>query len=402
MENEKQNDKKRKSYADDIVSLIWTFTGLALLVIFIGCLVLLFLTEDNQTVFYIKSGIMLGVYLLVYLGVSFYIEKRIRKSFEPLDKLYKQRASDDGKSGMTLLANDVYSAHLKIRNIEKELDSTKKDLEEKSDFNDETISTIDGAIDNISIIMENRKKEIRALAETFERESALLSDIDVSVDKLKSMKNNSSMQSLKVKHSVKEGTVIFDDTIDDMSDTENANKLLVEMLNKSQSLMDDIYSELTSIQTMISRINVNSMNASLEAIRSGNISYNLVSTLDEIKDVSGKLNDKSDEIALLIIQQKNAVKLAFDQAVYSGDELDGAATNFEKAVSSLKGITEDTDRLIDIADEILDNVYSIASFSGELYASNHKKTRIIKTLKDSDEKMLKQIKRMNEQTTKNK
>ena len=141
------NKTRNKSYGDDIVRMIWTIFGLAIFIACIACLAVLYITSPDSSDFIFNSAIIIGCFLVVYVIFSLYFAGKVKKAFEPLDNLLNE--GDKGRdfrssTGLASLARDILYSHERLENMEKELDDTKKNLEDISDKNEETISTVDG------------------------------------------------------------------------------------------------------------------------------------------------------------------------------------------------------------------------------------------------------------------
>ncbi len=395
------NRKSRKSYSDDIVGMIWTIFGVAIFIACIACLIVLYVTSPESDDFIYKGSIIFGCFLVIYLMSALYFVRRIRTAFEPLDEFLNED-SDNGifrsSTGLASLARDIIYSHERLENMEKELDSTRKNLEDISDKNEETISTVDGVASNIVTILDARSREIKNMAGLFEKENSLLADMEISTSKIKEGQGFTPHRTDSIKKSVNDCNLYCEDTVADLTDAKNAHEVLKDMLDKSQNMMDDIYSELTLLQSMCSQINLYAMNTALDASRSGGYSLSVTAALGEIKEMSGRLNEKSDNLALLIIQEKNAIKLAFDQADFGDGEIEMGLKSFNQARSQIKTISDEADRLVKSFDELMDNVYSLTGFTQELYAYNGKKTRMIKNINETDDKLARQITRMYELT----
>ena len=400
MQDKNSDDKtKNRSYGDDIVRMIWTIFGLAIFIACIACLAVLYVTSPDSSDFIFNSAIIIGCFLVVYVIFSLYFVGKVKAAFEPLDRLLNENgAGFRSSTGLASLARDISYSHERLENMEKELDDTRKNLEDISDKNEETISTVDGVASNIVTILDARSREIKNMAGLFEKENTLLADMEMSATKIKEGQGLTPHRTDTIKKSVNDCNLYCEDTVADLTDAKNAHEVLKDMLDKSQNMMDDIYSELTLLQSMCSQINLYAMNTALDASRSGGYSLSVTAALDEIKEMSGRLNEKSDNLALLIIQEKNAIRLAFDQAEFGDGEIENGLKSFNQARGQIKTISDEADRLVKSFDELMDNVYSLTGFTAELYAYNGKKTRMIRNMGDTDDKLARQISRMYELT----
>ena len=400
MQDKNSDDKtKNRSYGDDIVRMIWTIFGLAIFIACIACLAVLYVTSPDSSDFIFNSAIIIGCFLVVYVIFSLYFVGKVKAAFEPLDRLLNENgAGFRSSTGLASLARDISYSHERLENMEKELDDTRKNLEDISDKNEETISTVDGVASNIVTILDARSREIKNMAGLFEKENSLLADMEMSATKIKEGQGLTPHRTDTIKKSVNDCNLYCEDTVADLTDAKNAHEVLKDMLDKSQNMMDDIYSELTLLQSMCSQINLYAMNTALDASRSGGYSLSVTAALDEIKEMSGRLNEKSDNLALLIIQEKNAIRLAFDQAEFGDGEIENGLKSFNQARGQIKTISDEADRLVKSFDELMDNVYSLTGFTAELYAYNGKKTRMIRNMGDTDDKLARQISRMYELT----
>ena len=126
---------KKLSFATNINQLICVGFGIAFLIIYIASAVLLFITEPETEMYYLKAIGMFFLYLLMYAICVWYMSRRIERMFEPLDQIAHALMEDKiriyGEEDDILeFANGLKSQMEKMQILSEELESAKGSLED--------------------------------------------------------------------------------------------------------------------------------------------------------------------------------------------------------------------------------------------------------------------------------
>lgn len=131
-------------------------------------------------------------------------------------------------------------------------------------------------------------------------------------------------------------------------------------------LIETIYNELASIQNIASKLELYASNVSLNYARSGGGNLNISAALDEIKLTDRQMRDKIDEIAMLVIRTKNAVKLANDQTNFCIELEDEEQTISGRADEQLGFISMKLQGLMQVGEDISNGIANMLNHDYEL------------------------------------
>lgn len=362
---------KKESFANDIIRPICMWLGAAFFVMFIASSILFAVTEASTSMMLIKIGVSLILYIILFAVLIMVLSKEIVEKFKPLDTLISGLTDDSIRiygdtKDLGDFAESIKKAQKKYERLSKELTSTRKDLDDIQNENEKLSSHIDSSIDKAMINASTIDQKNNKLLLFNEKEKNLLSDISSEAVNIKKRKNSLYELSTSLNQNIGDVNRTTEDIKNDYEELNDTFNVLSGMLNESAELLDSIFSELAVLQSSCSQINLYSMNTSLEYARSGGMNLSVSNALDEIKSMSKKLNEKSDEIALLLIRAKNSVKLAVEQAEFATDRSDMSKKSFNDTKVKIDKISDKTEGFLAVLDELLENVGALSGFVYDL------------------------------------
>ncbi len=316
--------------------------------------------------YYLKAGGMFLLYLVLYILCATFISRRIWQMFIPIDRLaiglMRDEVFVDSEQGdLRALADSLKKQGQQMDLLARELRTTQKDLQETSRESRENL-------DEQYLIMS------RCLAES-ERVQKKIADMNLQSDRL----DESMAGALEIEQEIKEKKAgLYDLTVDieeavngyvrqhqdiesEFHELGDNYELLEHMHSDAEELIESIYSELNSIQAYSTQINLYAVNTSLDIARAGANSISAISALDEVKELTSKLTSKTDDVLLLIIRIRNAIRLAKDQTTECSGKGEECAKVFDGSGESLDKLLEQVHTLLDTNDGVLESVSKLSS-----------------------------------------
>ena len=355
----------------DIISTIRLYLSLTFIVTFFSGAALLFITEETVYDFLIKGSILFGAYLLLFALLMYFISKKIKKSFKPLDKLVDGLNDDSIRIyGDTLdlksFADSVRKAQRSYEKIKDELDDTKKDLDDVASENlrltEDANKKINKALD-ISNLLSHKNV---LLDKYTEDEKQIILDILSETEEIKKRKNIIYDESLRLGNDILDINRGKSDISQDYEELTDAFNIVDKTLAETAELIDTIFSEITQIQSVASQMDLYAMNTSIELARNGNVNPSVSTALAEINTLASNLNKKSDELALLVIRIKNSTKLSHDQSVFCEEQIDLSQKSFNGMSQKIDIISDKTRSFVDSIDDLLINISAMTSYAYQL------------------------------------
>lgn len=360
---------KKLSFATNINQLICVGFGIAFLIIYIASAVLLFITEPETEMYYLKAIGMFFLYLLMYAICVWYMSRRIERMFEPLDQIAHALMEDKiriyGEEDDILeFANGLKSQMEKMQILSEELESAKGSLEDFYEESRQNMQEYDISLDKCadnSAFLSRRSVDIKTqLRKNIEK----IDEMIASEAKVKKSQDDLHSAEQALDKSLKDIRFSTEDTREDFSNTKDAYLVLGNMLSETTDLIENLFTEITAVQSIASQINLYSVNASLDIARGGIFSQSNRGALEDIKDLAAKMIEKTDEISILVIRCKNSTKLALDQASFCEERQEEAADSFGTTKEKLSELNVQMKYAMDS----IRNVRNFVSeFSGSLY-----------------------------------
>lgn len=376
----KQRKNQRASFSKEITQLVVAGFGIAFFLIFAASVLLLYLSENDKKVFWIKAAGMLLVYLALYILYSIFVTGRIKKLFLPLDRLawglMRDRVFvDSGEKDLKALADSLRAQAEQMSSLSRELENTREDLDDASR---ESMRSRDSYRQLLGRTVAETER-IREREEELEARSGRMADrIDAALlfgTELKEKRNAVYARSEQLICRVEEKLRQYGDTENDFEILGSSYALLDSMHSDAQELTENLYSEMTALQSLATQVNLYVMNTSLEISRAGAITISAVTAMDEIKELSATINEKTDNVLLLIIRIRNCLKLAMDQSGECRGKGAECGESLSAAGSGLSELKESADSLAELCSQLSDEAGRLSSGMEDLRRMEEERER---------------------------
>ncbi len=310
--------KGKVSFSDQINQLIGVVFGIAFFVVFAASAILLYLSEEDTRVYYISILGVFCVYLILYAFSAIYTSRKIRKMFEPLDQIATALAEDKIRIYGDTSDLQSFAKHLEERMDEMEdmsdaLSAAEGNLQDMFQESEESRSRFSYHMKRCKGSLDGVKRNYEQLAEQSEMMRQFLEDGNAAATRLKLSRQSLGEDYESIRESLQGCSSSHQEIVDDKERQKEAFGVLNDMQKESIELIETIYNDLAYIQNIASKLELYTANVSLDYARSGGGNLNISAALDEIKQTDRQMRDTIDELALLVIRTKNAVKLANDQ-----------------------------------------------------------------------------------------
>ncbi len=391
--------KSKISFSNHINQLIGMVFGIAFLVVFAASAILLYLSEDNTQGYYIKILGIFSVYLLLYAFASIYISRKIRKMFEPLDQIATALAEDKIR---------IYGETADLQTFAKQLSERMDEMEGMSDalsvaednLNDmfqeseESRSRFFHHMKRCKSSLDGVKKNYRQLAEQTETMRQFLEESNAAATRLKLSRQSLGDDYESIRESLQGCSSSYQGMKDDKERQKEAFGVLNEMQKESMELIETIYNELAYIQNIASKLELYAANVSLDYARSGGYNPNISAALNEMKLTDRQMRDKLDELAMLVIRTKNAIKLANDQANFCMELDEDGQIISDQAVEQLGFISIKLQGLMQVGEDISDGIAHLLNHHYELYGMTERQGKELDALGSETERLYRRLEEM--------
>ncbi len=312
-------NNSQRSFSHEINQLVVAGFGIAFFLMFCACALLLYLTENDHRLYVPKVLGILAIYLVLYIFYSLFIVNRIKKLFLPLDRiatgiLHDQVFIDNGEKDLKDFAQSLREQALRMEELNKKLKVTRQQADEVSKESAAGRETMKQRLAHLCADVE-KIKNCGSQIKHINKEIGMITESTLSAEKEIAKKREGIEGYAKIlEEQISDNLGTQADTEDEFIELGESYVLLDNVYTEASSLIDSIYDEMMSLQTLASQMNLLAMNAALDITRNGSITVSSLTTLDEIKLLSTEINDKSDNVLLLIIRARNSLKLAVDQS----------------------------------------------------------------------------------------
>ena len=342
--------EKKSSFSDSINFLVVLCFGIAFLIIFITSIILLILNGEADHSFYLKAIFMFVAFLVIYIASSLLVVIKIRKMFRPLDKLAHGLLTEEirvygDSDDIRKLADNLKADMRKLEDITKELDDTKMNLDQVQSKALMEQSSVENGLEKYDSYLVEIEKSREHLKTDFRKESRILEELPL----LQAGMKQSRKTILNSQNSLQEGfrssEQALEDTREELKQTEEAFGLLNQMLVENSEDIESLFSEMTYLQSIASKINLTCSNLSLELARQGALQASVSNIMEDLKDTADKMNEKTDAMAMFLIRARNAAKLAQDQSEYCKEQMQQGQENFEITENNMEEMKGTADHL---------------------------------------------------------
>lgn len=371
--------KKRASFSDELIRLITFALGMAFFIIYIAGAVLFYINEDNLRTYTYKVIILFCLFLLMYVISVIFIRNSIIKRFSPLDKLARGLVEDEiiitGQSrDLEAFANQLRDDMKKMQLLSKELNETKETFDDYYQENETKIDDISKELDKNASHYKNILKRAKRINDATNKSDELFRDIEPVESRLKVSRDALSEDKDMLNKSLREAMNLNNDTRLDIGKTKEAYSILLDMLSDTSELLENIYNDIMTIQSTATQFNLYAVNTSIEVSKSGFYNLNILNGMDEMKDMTKKILELHDAVALLLIRARNAIGLAKEQASICDEEALEHSKTLESSINKLDSLKLLLDGTMGQVEDVIENV---ARFTTKAYE--------IKNLNDSND-----------------
>ena len=375
--------KPRKSFSKDIVVNIYISFGISFTLLFLGSSAFLYLSREEIEYFYTKVISLFGAFLLMYIILTTFLVNKIKRLFNPLDTLcygiQSEKLSVYGNSkDMKEFVNAIRSNMDKMDYLEQELLETKNDIDDIQEESDKAINDLDNKLSSVKKLSDKLIEKQNKLLKSSDQIDSNINDIIDIDSRFKQYKNNLDENNENVKAIFKLSDKTSEDAKFDINTTRQAYKVLVDNLNESIRQLEMLLSDISILQTLSTKNNLYSVNTTVEASRAGTYNINIVNALDEIKNTSDKILEKTDQLSLELIQAKNSINLALMQASFCDEELESQGKTLAMLGDRARDISGELEGTIYSIDEIYDNIRELSQKAYEIQKINESHNNTIK------------------------
>lgn len=310
---------------------------------------------------------------------------------------------------ITAIANGDLDARENVKSIVEEneiIEDAAKTLQEKLS---NIITAVDGhvdTLDNSSSLLNKRAFESTASAEqisaTMEELSTMAANLSENVQEVSSMANNMGDDISDIGSEVK----MLNQSSSHMRDANNkavkSMETVLNSSNRSSEIVERIVEQVQSTNDAISEINnaVNlimsitsqtkllSLNASIEAARAGEQGKGFAVVAEEIKNLSEQSAEgastiqsiadnilgKSKESVVLAQEIREIIEHEQEDILGTQNDFEKLSESIEKNIEIADAISQKTEQLGSIKEQILANITDLGSVSEENAASNQEIT----------------------------
>lgn len=364
--------KGKVSFSDQINQLVGMVFGIAFLAVFAASAILLYLSEEDTQVYYIRTLGVFCIYIILYAFSVFYTSRKISKMFAPLDQIATALAEDKIRiygdtSDLQAFAKQLADRMDEMEGMSDALSAAEDNLHDMFQESEESksrfyyhIKRCKGSLDGVNRNYEQLTEQSEIMRQTIEEGNAAATRLKLSRQSL-----GEDYESIRV--SLQDCSNSHQEIVDDKERQKEAFGVLNDMQKESMELIETIYNDLTYIQNIASKLELYAANVSLDYARSGGGNLNISAALDEIKLTDRQMRDKIDELAMLVIRTKNAFKLANDQTNFCMELEDDGQKMSGQADEQLGFITMKLQGLMQVGEDISNGITHVLSQNYELH-----------------------------------
>lgn len=365
--------KRKVSFSYQINQLIGMVFGIAFLAVFAASAILLYLSEEDTQVYYIRMLGVFCIYLILYAFSVFYTSRKISKMFAPLDQIATALAEDKIRiygetSDLQAFAKQLANRMDEMEEMSDALSAAEGNLHEMFQESEESRSRFSYHMKRCKGSLDGVKRNYEQLTEQSEMMRRFLEEGNATATRLKLSRQSLGEDYESIKVSLQDCSSSHQEIVDDKERQKEAFGVLNDMQKESIELIETIYNDLAYIQNIVSKLELYTANVSLDYARSGGGNLNISAALDEIKQTDRQMRDTIDELAMLVIRTKNAVKLANDQTNFCIElEEDGQKISGQTD-EQLGFITMKLQGLMQVGEDISNGITNVLSQNYELHS----------------------------------
>ncbi len=378
----------KQSFAKPVNQLVTASFAVTFLVVYILSVVLLFRITDDMNKYYIGAGIFLLIYLLIYIFASLYVTKKITALFAPIDRVSygmmkdRHKASGEG-ADLKFLAESLREQNERISDISRELKDTKEDLDNA--FKENRMNR-EGA----KLQSQKHLDEVKNLGDRQESISEISSRMEKSLEmtlplqgRLNEKKKLVYDETKNIRSAISDNERLMEENSSAFDSLDEGFEQLDGIADSGNALLESMYNDMTLIQSVAAQLNLYAMNTSLDMARAGILNMQVSGALDEIKQLSSKMSEKTDAVMLQAIQIRNTLKLAKEQTDDCRERESECRENNGKLSDILTEVSESIQRLVDNNEDMAEDITLLTNSVYDMMILEQKRTREEQKLADS-------------------
>ena len=376
----------KNSFAKPVNQLVTASFAVTFLVVYILSDVILMRIVDDMKKYYIGAVILLVIYLIPLIAASVYVTRRINAMFAPLDMVSRgmlKGRSHEGDKDLKYLAESLREQNERITDISKELKNTKEDLDNA--FRENRMNR-EGA----KLQSQKYLSEVRSLGDRQESISEISSRMEKSLEmtlplqsRLNEKKDLVYDETRNLKNAISENEKLMEENISAFDSMNEGLDQLDGITESGNALLESMYNDMTLIQSVAAQLNLYAMNTSLDMARAGLLNMQVSGALDEIKQLSSKMSEKTDEVMLQAIQIRNTLRLTKDQTDECRDRGRDCRDNNDKLNEVFETVSDCIQKLVDNNEEMADDIAQLTNSVYDMMLLEQKRTREEQKLADS-------------------
>ncbi len=375
----KRMKNQKTSFAKPVNQLVTACFAVTFLVVYILSIVILLLIVDDMKKYYTGAAILLVIYLIPMIAASLFVTRKINTMFAPVDRasylMLKDRTTEGGERDLRLLAESLREQTEHIRDISRELSDAREDLDNA--FRENRLSR-EGA----KLQSEKYLNEVKSLGDRQESISEISSRMEKNLEQTLPLQDKINQK----KDLVYEETKKLTATLGKNDRLKEENETAFERMNEGfdrldgvtesgNALLESMYNEMTLLQSVASQLNLYAMNTSLDMARAGVINIQVSGALDEIKQLSSKMSEKTDEVMLQVIQIRNILRLTKDETDECRDYGRDCRENNARLDTGLENAAECINRLVQNNEDMANDIAALTNGIYDLMLLEQKRTR---------------------------
>lgn len=372
-----ESQTKVSKVKQDIKGEVKLIFGLAFFVMYLACEILLFLTENNHSYFFIKSIILIGVFLAMNILCVKLVGIRINSLFEPVDRY-------------------VADSDEVIDSLSRENQENKDSIKEANKTHEGFLNRAKSSARESAKLGKNIGKNKEVTDKILIRECEIYRQIDELIGDIRVVKMNMFDSSGAIDDKIKTVCELSKEIYDDYEEINKSYDKLGALVNASSDNIEGLISDLGLMQADLSLLGTNATRLALDNARNGSYSFAMTNGLDEIKRVSSKVDDRTDSIAKYAMATKNSIKLIDDQADYciEGQQRDSKA--FSRARELTLEVSEGISKMSEGSGSLLNKINTLVGLINELERLNKQKQNLMNNTYDESGVVVKLLNNMGE------
>ncbi len=360
-----QDDSKKNnlSFSAPISHMVTMAFGAAFLLLFVAGVLLLLISGDMEG-FYLRIFILFVTDVILFAIVSIYLDRKLRMMFQPIDRLavglIREEVLVDSRAGdLKAFADSLKKQAQNMDALNRELQDAREEIQDVSRESRESKDEQHMLMSRAMIEMEKiRKRQEDILKSSTSLEESLQETLPIE-QQLGKERESLYRLSDKLKNSARKNEMGQQDIAREFDALQQNYDLMVDIQKDSDELAENIYTEIASIQSQAAQINLFAMNTSLEIARNGGSSISAITALDEIKELSSKLGAHTDDVQLLVIRMRNAMKLSADQMGECREKSSECTQAIRQGELKNAEVYAQIDQMLQISDRISDDITAL-------------------------------------------